>query len=407
MGCQRSINGRFLGCMIASMLVLTGCIGSAREKDEPKVWSGVESCVLLSVDNSFGGHQWVCSDGTDTYFFKAKGIYRMGDEKNELICETSDVVLCMATDGERIIYGTDDNKLWEYDIRTKSLDCKNETLRVWQAASWDKNVFLLASEPWGDNYYRISDLKPYDYSDGTIVCLSDLFDVGSTGLYENKGMSYKCYCDEIVAKNNSEQLSQTTSGVVFFRDDVVCEVDSYGYRNSSGRHRHKGWESYGDHIFYLSQYSEMIDDKYLLIAQYYSLLDCIGYQEDRFEHPDQRYKTWDGLYAWDIEAGTYDVIYDTHENGDWIVSYTDDLKYCLIMKTDGLYKVAVDGTEDDELVWNAEGCFNVAVETLDGVVYIFTDEDEVRLVGKVDIREEAANTENLSVSSAMCDDINR
>ena len=58
----------------------------------------------------------------------------MGDEKNELICETSDVVLCMATDGERIIYGTDDNKLWEYDIRAKSLDCKNETLRVWQAA---------------------------------------------------------------------------------------------------------------------------------------------------------------------------------------------------------------------------------------------------------------------------------
>ena len=56
MGCQRSITGRFLGFMIASMLVLTGCIGSAREKDEAKEWSGVESCVLLSVDNSFGGH---------------------------------------------------------------------------------------------------------------------------------------------------------------------------------------------------------------------------------------------------------------------------------------------------------------------------------------------------------------
>ena len=108
-----------------------------------------------------------------------------------------------------------------------------------------------------------------------------------------------------------------------------------------------------------------------------------------------------------IETGDCNLIYETDKPDEWIVGYTDDLEYCLIMKTDGLYKVAVDGTEDDELVWNAEGCFNVAVETLDGVVYIFKDEDEVRLVGKVDIREEAADAENPSVSSDMCDDINR
>ena len=107
---------------------------------------------------------------------------------------------------------------------------------------------------------------------------------------------------------------------------------------------------------------------------------------DRFYHKNRENISGESLYYWDIETGDCNLIYETDKPDEWIVGYTDDLEYCLIMKTDGLYKVAVDGTEDDELVWSAEGWLNVAVETLDGVVYIFSDEDEVRLVGKVDIR---------------------
>ena len=396
MGCQRSIAGRLLGCMIASMLVLTGCIGSAREKDEPKVWSGVESCVLLSVDNSFGGHQWVCSDGTDTYFFKAKGIYRMGDEKNELICETSDVVLCMAADGERIVYGTDDNKLWEYDFGKKSQSCINEAMRVWSVVLWDGNAFMCAVET-TDGYYRWWKQTIYQYTDSEFIKLEEYevnrnngnLDTYAADEYISNGKKYWTYRGICISDNNSKRLSVSDGGDegcnYFIRDGYLCGWDGGKYLNENGKHQVTFPDNIYGHPWYSSQYTAMMNDKYCMIKQYY--YPTYGdNNSDRFYHLNRENISGEALYYWDIETGDCNLIYETDKPDEWIVGYTDDLEYCLIMKTDGLYKVAVDGTESDELVWNAEGCFNVAVETLDGVVYIFTDEDEVHLVGKVDIR---------------------
>ena len=415
MGCQRSITGRFLGCMIAGMFVLTGCIGSAQEKDEPKTWTGVESCILLSVDNSFGGHQWVCSDGTDTYFFKARGIYRIGEEKNELIFETSDVVLCMAADGERIVYGTDDNKLWEYDFGKKSQSCINEAMRVWSVVLWDGNAFMGAVES-TDGHYRWWQQTIYQYMNGAFIKLEDYetnrnngsSDIKEADEYFSNGKKYWTYRGICISDNNLKYLSVTDDSYsnYYIRNGYLCGLMNALYYTENGKLPANFPEHVSGYILYSSQYTAMLNDKFCMIVQFYNPTYGDN-NSDRFYHKNRENISGEALYYWDIETGDCNLIYETDKPDEWIVGYTDDLEYCLIMKTDGLYKVAVDGTEDDELVWNAEGCFNVAVETLDGVVYIFTDEDEVRLVGKVDIREEAADSENPSVSSDMCDDINR
>ena len=415
MGCQRSITGRFLGCMIAGMFVLTGCIGSAQEKDEPKTWTGVESCILLSVDNSFGGHQWVCSDGTDTYFFKARGIYRIGEEKNELIFETSDVVLCMAADGERIVYGTDDNKLWEYDFGKKSQSCINEAMRVWSVVLWDGNAFMGAVES-TDGHYRWWQQTIYQYMNGAFIKLEDYetnrnngsSDIKEADEYFSNGKKYWTYRGICISDNNLKYLSVTDDSYsnYYIRNGYLCGLMNALYYTENGKLPANFPEHVSGYILYSSQYTAMLNDKFCMIVQFYNPTYGDN-NSDRFYHKNRENISGEALYYWDIETGDCNLIYETDKPDEWIVGYTDDLEYCLIMKTDGLYKVAVDGTEDDELVWNAEGCFNVAVETLDGVVYIFTDEDEVRLVGKVDIREEAADAENPSVSSDMCDDINR
>ena len=415
MGCQRSITGRFLGCMIAGMFVLTGCIGSAQEKDEPKTWTGVESCILLSVDNSFGGHQWVCSDGTDTYFFKARGIYRIGEEKNELIFETSDVVLCMAADGERIVYGTDDNKLWEYDFGKKSQSCINEAMRVWSVVLWDGNAFMGAVES-TDGHYRWWQQTIYQYMNGAFIKLEDYetnrnngsSDIKEADEYFSNGKKYWTYRGICISDNNLKYLSVTDDSYsnYYIRNGYLCGLMNALYYTENGKLPANFPEHVSGYILYSSQYTAMLNDKFCMIVQFYNPTYGDN-NSDRFYHKNRENISGEALYYWDIETGDCNLIYETDKPDEWIVGYTDDLEYCLIMKTDGLYKVAVDGTEDDELVWNAEGCFNVAVETLDGVVYIFKDEDEVRLVGKVDIREEAADSENPSVSSDMCDDINR
>ena len=394
MGCQRSITGRFLGCMIAGMFVLTGCIGSAQEKDEPKTWTGVESCILLSVDNSFGGHQWVCSDGTDTYFFKARGIYRIGEEKNELIFETSDVVLCMAADGERIVYGTDDNKLWEYDFGKKSQSCINEAMRVWSVVLWDGNAFMGAVES-TDGHYRWWQQTIYQYMNGAFIKLEDYetnrnngsSDIKEADEYFSNGKKYWTYRGICISDNNLKYLSVTDDSYsnYYIRNGYLCGLMNALYYTENGKLPANFPEHVSGYILYSSQYTAMLNDKFCMIVQFYNPTYGDN-NSDRFYHKNRENISGESLYYWDIETGDCNSVYETDKPDEWIVGYTDDLEYCLTMKTDGLYKVAVDGTEDDELVWSAEGWLNVAVETLDGVVYIFSDEDEVRLVGKVDIR---------------------
>jgi len=390
----RKLRMMALTVVMVSMLVLTGCIGSAREKDEPKEWTGVESCVLLSVDNSFGGHQWVCSDGTDTYFFKAKGIYRMGDEKNELICETSDVVLCMAADGERIVYGTDDNKLWEYDFGKKSQSCINEAMRVWSVVLWDGNAFMGAVES-TDGHYRWWQQTIYQYMNGAFIKLEDYetnrnngsSDIIEADEYFSNGKKYWTYRGICISDNNLKYLSVTDDSYsnYYIRNGYLCGLMNALYYTENGKLPANFPEHVSGYILYSSQYTAMLNDKFCMIVQFYNPTYGDN-NSDRFYHKNRENISGESLYYWDIETGDCNSVYETDKPDEWIVGYTDDLEYCLIMKTDGLYKVAVDGTESDELVWSAEGWFNVAVETLDGMVYIFSDEDEVRLVGKVDIR---------------------
>ncbi len=394
----RKLRMMTLTVVMASMLVLTGCIGSAREKDEPKVWTGLENCVLLSFDNSFGGHQWVCSNGTDTYIYKGNGIYRAGEDKNEPICETSDVVLSMAADSNRIVYGTDDNQLCEYDFTTATQTTLIEDLRVWSVVIWDENIFVCASEREGD-YYTWAHRILCEYADGNLIRINeyvenskDDYPYPSVGYESSNGKVYQCCMGrhiygEFISKSNTEQLTinQCDDDIFFIRDNYWCGLYRNLCINEIGTQEAVyPFDIYG-YNYYRSEYIAMSDDKYCILEQYYH--PTYGNNEsDRFHHKKRKNVDRSVLYYLDIDTGECTLLYDTEERDEWIVGYTDDLEYCLIMKTDGLYKVAVDGTEDDELVWSAEGWFNVAVETLDGVVYIFSDEDEVRLVGKVDIR---------------------
>ena len=391
----RKLRMMALTVVMASMLVLTGCIGSAREKDEPKVWTGLENCVLLSFDNSFGGHQWVCSNGTDTYIYKGNGIYRAGEDKNEPICETSDVVLSMAADSNRIVYGTDDNQLCEYDFTTATQTTLIEDLRVWSVVLWDENIFVCASEREGD-YYIWENQALFEYVDGNLLKLVDYVTYNQNDPHHHKaieyesnnGILYQCCRGKFISRNNSEQLGiKEYDGLdnFFVRDGSLCGFYNNQYLNETGSHEAVyPLDIYGHHI-YRSEYTAMLNDKYCILEQYYH--PTYGKNDsDRLHHKNHENLDRSILYYWNIDTGECTLLYDTEERDEWIVGYTDDLEYCLIMKTDGLYKVAVDGTEDDELVWSAEGWLNVAVETLDGMVYIFSDEDEVRLVGKVDIR---------------------
>ena len=52
MGCKGAAAGRFVACLIVCMSVLSGCHFGMGNPKEPKVWTGLENCVLLSFDNS-------------------------------------------------------------------------------------------------------------------------------------------------------------------------------------------------------------------------------------------------------------------------------------------------------------------------------------------------------------------